>query len=507
MKLWSISKKLYAGFGSLVVTAMVIGGIALWSSSALKGRVDQLASVSGKALQQAADVRFLVADLNARERLVVIATAKQDKAVITAETRQIQEVYGNLTRMVDELKASGHVHEKVAENARGMSDAMQAWSQQWTKTEQFAVGMQALEAADSTDVGRKHSDQAAMLARGIEETMSSQFAADREKAASIYSVMQVAIAMSLLVGLALAGGVGYWIRGIGHTLKAATVQLRHGSEHVFQAATQVASSAQTLSRGVLQEAASLEETSASMEEISSMTRQNAEHSQDAARLVAEAERAVTNANGVLAEMVTSMSSIKESSHKVSNIIKTIDEIAFQTNILALNAAVEAARAGTAGMGFAVVADEVRNLAQRSAHAAKDTAALIEESIARSDRGVIRVEKVGVSMQEITNSVAKVKTLIDSVSEASRQQAHGFEQVSQALSQMEQMTQSNAASAEASATAGDALNAQARQSLLTVEQLEALVGHSGVSGTTTHVVPTTRAQAALVQDMEEFQSAA
>jgi methyl-accepting chemotaxis protein/methyl-accepting chemotaxis protein-1 (serine sensor receptor) len=348
-----------------------------------------------------------------------------------------------------------------------------------------------LEAAESTDGGRAHSEKAATLAGGIEEIVSAEFTKDREKAASIYSIVRMAIGISLIVGLCLAALVGQSIRSISKTLMQATVQLRQGSEHVFQAATQVASSAQTLSRGVLQEAASLEETSASMEEISSMTRQNAEHSQDAARLVAEAQLAVTNANAVLGEMVTSMAHIKESSHKVSNIIKTIDEIAFQTNILALNAAVEAARAGAAGMGFAVVADEVRNLAQRSAHAAKDTAGLIEESIARSDRGALRVEKVGSSMQEITNSVSKVKTLIDSVSEASRQQAHGFEQVSQALSQMEQMTQSNAASAEASATAGDALNTQARESLATVEQLEALVGHNRVSAAMAAAAPVER----------------
>ena len=128
------------------------------------------------------------------------------------------------------------------------------------------------------------------------------------------------------------------------------------------------------------------------------------------------------------------------------------------------------------MGFAVVADEVRNLAQRSAHAARDTAVLIEESIARSDRGAVRVEKVSASMQEITDSVTKVKTLIDSVSEASRQQAR-LQQVSQALGQMEQMTQSNASSAEASATAGEALSTQARLSLATVEELERLVGQA------------------------------
>jgi methyl-accepting chemotaxis protein len=477
MKHWSIGKQLLVGFGSVVAMALAVGAIALWAASTLNGRVDQLAGVSGHALQQAAEVRFLVADLKARERLVVIATAKQDAAVMGAETQAVKEEYGTLKTAVDALVASSTGHPEVATKAKGIAEAMRAWAEQWTKTEEFARKLSALDAADSTDAGRKYSDQAADLAKTIQAGMSEQFAADRSSAAAIYTWVRGLIAVALLVGLGLAAAVGYAIRNINQTLRQSTAQLRTGSEHVLQAAAQVASSAQTLSRGVLQEAASLEETSASMEEISSMTRQNAEHSLDAARLVAEAETAVTNANEVLVEMVTSMANIKESSRKVSNIIKTIDEIAFQTNILALNAAVEAARAGAAGMGFAVVADEVRNLAQRSAHAAKDTAALIEESIARSDRGAMRVEKVSSSMQEITNSVVKVKSLIDHVSEASRQQAHGFEQVSQALGQMEQMTQNNASSAEASATAGEALNTQARQSLATVEQLEALVGHA------------------------------
>jgi len=475
MKDWAIGRKLAVGFGSVVVMALAMGGLGLWATSALNSRVSQLADVSGTALQQAADVRFLVADLNARERLVVIATAKQDTAVVASETRMLQDSYARLRETIHSLQAIGL--DGVTDKARSIDEAMQAWAAQWSKTEGFAKGMNALDAAESTDAGRKHSEQAAELARGIEETVGARFTSDKQSAASIYSLVRGFMAVMLLVGVALAVGVGYVIRGINRTLRGATAQLRTGSEHVLTAAAQVASSAQTLSRGVLQEAASLEETSASMEEISSMTRQNAEHSHDAARLVAEAEAAVTTANGMLDEMVTSMANIKESSRKVSNIIKTIDEIAFQTNILALNAAVEAARAGAAGMGFAVVADEVRNLAQRSAHAAKDTAALIEESIARSDRGAVRVEKVSASMQEITDSVTKVKTLIDSVSEASRQQAHGFEQVSQALGQMEQMTQNNASSAEASATAGDALNTQARLSLTTVEQLERLVGHS------------------------------
>ena len=206
-----------------------------------------------------------------------------------------------------------------------------------------------------------------------------------------------------------------------------------------------------------------------------MTRQNAENSQTAAGLMTEVDGHVRTSNATLADMVSSMAALTESSGKVAKIIKTIDEIAFQTNILALNAAVEAARAGQAGMGFAVVADEVRNLAQRSAKAAKDTAALIEESIAKAQSGNHKVEQVAGSIASITESVIKVKGLVEEVSLASAQQAQGVEQVSQAIAQMEKVTQTTAATAEESAAASEELNAQAEGSMAVVARLEALVG--------------------------------
>jgi methyl-accepting chemotaxis protein/methyl-accepting chemotaxis protein-1 (serine sensor receptor) len=280
-------------------------------------------------------------------------------------------------------------------------------------------------------------------------------------------------------GLVLCAAAGVWAwrttASVTRQIEESVDALTTGMRQVSSAAGQVAGSAQSLSQGSTEQAASLEETSASMEEMASMTRRNAENSHEAATSMAETERLVGDANSALGSMVTSMVSIKESSDKVAKIIKTIDEIAFQTNILALNAAVEAARAGEAGMGFAVVADEVRSLAQRSAQAARDTATLIEESIARANEGHQRVTQVGGAIEAITSSAGRVKGLVDAVSAASREQSQGIEQVTQAITQMEKVTQNTAATAEESAAASEELSAQAESSMSVVNRLAGLVG--------------------------------
>ena len=179
----------------------------------------------------------------------------------------------------------------------------------------------------------------------------------------------------------------------------------------------------------------------------------------AATRMAETDQGVQTASRVLDEMGDSMRAISESGGRISRIIKVIDEIAFQTNILALNAAVEAARAGAAGMGFAVVADEVRNLAHRSADAARETAALIEESIARSHEGDRRLETVNDAVRSITTSSAEVKTLIDAVNSGVQEQASGVKQIVQSIHQMQRTTQENAAAAQEGAAAGAEMSAQ------------------------------------------------
>ncbi len=261
-------------------------------------------------------------------------------------------------------------------------------------------------------------------------------------------------------------------------LQGIAADLGEGAQQMASASGQVASSSQALAQGASEQAASLEETSSASEEITSMTRKNAENSQVAATVMSEVDQQVQHGNRTLEQMVVSMKEITASSDKISKIIKVIDEIAFQTNILALNAAVEAARAGEAGMGFAVVADEVRNLAQRSAQAAKDTAALIEESIAKSSEGGTKVEQVNQVIRAITESAGKVKTLVDEVNLGSQEQARGIEQISKSLAQMDQVTQSTAANAEQSASASEEMSAQAEALNHAVAALRSLVGGAG-----------------------------
>ena len=258
----------------------------------------------------------------------------------------------------------------------------------------------------------------------------------------------------------LAGGGGFFVvTGMAKTLREISESVAVGAQQVSQAAAQVSTSSQSMAQGSAESAASLEETSASVEEIQSMARRNTENSQNAAGIVAHSEEKFRETNQALDEMVVAMSEITGSSQKISKIIKVIDEIVFQTNILALNAAVEAARAGEAGMGFAVVADEVRNLAQRCAQAAKDTSGLIEGSIAKSDGGKSKVDRLAEALRGVTKEATQIKTLVDEVSVGSREQANGLDQISKAVMQMEQAGQSAAATAEESATAAEELNAQ------------------------------------------------
>jgi methyl-accepting chemotaxis protein len=214
----------------------------------------------------------------------------------------------------------------------------------------------------------------------------------------------------------------------------------------------------------------LEETSAALEQVSGMAKRNAENARLAEGLSGQTRTAADTGAANMEEMKQAMDAIKVSSAGISKIIRTIDEIAFQTNILALNAAVEAARAGEAGMGFAVVAEEVRSLAQRSAASARETAAKIEDSVGKSEDGARICRKVEHSLGEIVSKARQVDTLVAAIAQGSMEQTHSLTEVNSAITQMDAVTQSNAAKAEESAAAAEELNAQAAQQKQSLLQL-------------------------------------
>jgi methyl-accepting chemotaxis protein len=243
-------------------------------------------------------------------------------------------------------------------------------------------------------------------------------------------------------------------------LDDALQQVSNGAEQVASASEQISAGAQHLASGSSEQAASLEEVSSSLQELNSMSKRNSQNAKEAHGITDTAVTSTTRGVESMKDLSDKITRIKNSADATSKIVKTIDEIAFQTNLLALNAAVEAARAGDAGKGFAVVAEEVRNLAIRSAEAAKNTANMIEESVANAESGVQTNTEVMRRLEEISQQVNRIGQVVSEIVAASDQQDQAVAQITTAVGQMNQVTQQVAANAEESSSASEELSGQA-----------------------------------------------
>ena len=319
-----------------------------------------------------------------------------------------------------------------------------------------------------------HADKALIMGpiRQFEELID-----ERTETAVAAARQRTDLLVLLIVGLALLASLLTWLSIAGHarTLRDAIGKLADTAANVGSGATEVAAASQSLAQGASEQVAAVEDISASAQETSSMAGENARRTQAAAGLAGREGEQFATATSLLADMVTAMERIDGAATRISKINKVIDEIAFQTNILALNAAVEAARAGEAGLGFAVVADEVRSLAQRSAEAAREAAALIEESSARSQAGRVKVADVTAAIAALAEQSAEVRSLVAEVHGGSREQQRAVERIGDALRQIEEVSQQAAAGAEQGSAAAEQLSAQAAALLDVVGIIGRMVG--------------------------------
>jgi len=411
-------------------------------------------------------VTDLRGDGNAARVAVFKAQALRSPALISENLIHFEAMTKRFTELTALLKQPADLKE--------MNEAQQSAAAYRNGMEEIMNAMIALD-----EIGKKraaagaHIEQlaAATAGAGMARTVASAEASSAQLSRASLTV-QLMLAVSIAIAVIVSG---FTIRGINRVLRSTTASLTAGAEQIAAAANQVSGSSQSLAEGASEQAASLEETSSSLEEMSSMTKRNAGSANQAKEIAQHARHSADRSANSVAKLNAAMGELKSSNSEVAKIVKTIDEIAFQTNILALNAAVEAARAGEAGAGFAVVAEEVRSLAHRSAQAAKETANKIESALAKSEEGARISEEVTTSLGGIIDHVLKLDGLISEIAQASAEQAQGIEQVNRAISEMDKVTQSNAATAEESASAAEEMNAQTAELNSLVGDLLTLVG--------------------------------
>jgi methyl-accepting chemotaxis protein len=473
MKNWTIGKRITIGGGILLALLLLVGGTAALSLLSLRKGAK---SVDNEAMpgmtRSSLMANFFVRGYAGIMTIDTTMTAeardeflRKTQLAVAKCNDYLTEYERNITadedrQMVAKLKENIAVFLPLRAHYIELIKAGKAVEASTYKTQTFEPSYTAVR------------DQIALLLdwnakNGLATTQAMSDSASRAvMTASIISGLSVLIGISL--GIVI-------IRSTNQALRSVADTLTDASNQVSSAAGQVSASSQTLAQGASEQAASIEETSASLEEISSMTKRNTEGAGNASSLAQDTNHATESGSRQMQEMVDAMNAIKASSDNIAKIIKTIDEIAFQTNILALNAAVEAARAGEAGAGFAVVAEEVRNLAQRAAAAAKETADKIVDSTEKSAHGLEVSAKVAESLRVITEKAQKVNSLVSEISTSSQEQLQGISQVNTAMTQMDNVTQKNAASAEETASAAEELNAQAATMRDSVNDLMKLVG--------------------------------
>lgn len=499
-----IGTRLAMGFGALLLLICTVAGVGAYQASRMNDRAQDLAQNWLPSVRILGDLR---AQANALRRASLRHVLETDAAGKEKQAQAHKEL------LEAKIPATFSVYQKLIsspEEAKLFERIKTLWSAYLEEDKRLIAlsdaGAASFDAARQLSVGSS-ADTFAQVLKAIEEDVALNVAgstASAESAAATYQsvlvVNVVAIIASLAVGIALgiviarsvtrpihqavelttavaSGDLTSHVDVQGddetaqllHALEAmqsnlgnVVASVRANSESVATASAQIAHGNHDLSQRTEEQASALQQTAATMEQLNTTVRSNADNAKQASQLAQGASAVATQGGEVVGQVVRTMQGISESSCKIGDIIGVIEGIAFQTNILALNAAVESARAGEQGRGFAVVASEVRILAQRSAEAAQQIKTLINQSIEQVEQGSVLVDQAGQTMGEIVTSIRRVTDIVGEISSASQEQSAGISQVGDAVSQMDHVTQQNAALVEESAAAAESLKGQAQQ---------------------------------------------
>jgi len=504
----STMRKLMLGFASVGAIMAAVGLLGLTNMGRVNGSTDNIYNVQLRPLLTLTKIRGLVHQMRAATLTAVLSQSAADRDEALARVkdfnRQVEEDKELFVKTIkaEEVQKAYDDFVRVYDDYRGYRDAavfrvLSAGDQRGALANLKADGAvkfkASIEAINKlvdvkvTIAQRKYDEANAiyadsklwllgMIIGGVALGLGLGWAIARTIARGLARVNDVAqraaegdLTRRVSVGSrdeigTMATAFNKMIENIARVLG----EVKIGSQQVSSASSQISAGTQDLSQRTSEQASALEETSSAMEEMTSTVKQNADNAKQANQLGIAARETAEKGSEVVSQAVASMDEINQSSKKIADIIGVIDEIAFQTNLLALNAAVEAARAGEQGRGFAVVAAEVRNLAQRSASAAKEIKALINESVQKVAGGSELVNHCGRTLEEIVASVKRVTDIVSEIAAASQEQAAGIDQVNKAVMQMDQTTQQNSALVEESASAAESLQQQSTELLAMVE---------------------------------------
>ena len=454
---YTVTSKIAVAVAIMALLAVIENLGAIQAIRVLNASLDLAFSKAGREVPLAEQIRTAIYEMRFAQRGISLGVFESPQDLLKAEAL-FRDCGGRMEAILNQLDPV--LDERGREVVKAMRSRLEKWRSLGPEMERLAAARDTAALsrlrtgdvrtiADEMDAGAKQ-----LIAMGGASLVQDK--ADAAGAAARAYLIQFVLGAAFLV----AGiSVIVWIRRVGRQIQTVAANLHQGAYQVAETASRVKASGQSLSESATRQAASLEETAAGSEEIHAMTRSNLTNADKAAELMGQVDGQMKAGTAALAEMLDSMKLIAQSSDAISKINRVIDEIAFQTNILALNAAVEAARAGEAGLGFAVVADEVRSLAGRCSQAARDTSGLIEESVGRSSEGSVKLRNLADLVHNMVASTAVVKELVDEVRVASEEQTKGMQQISQALGQMEAVTQHTAGVATDGAAAGNEMSVQ------------------------------------------------